>query len=67
VEVPVDQLGVEADGFEDLRPGVGLHRRDAHLRQHLEKALADPGHDVGRCLLDRRAGRQLARFDHRRE
>ncbi len=66
-EVPVDERPVEPDGLEDLGPGVGMHRRDAHLRQHLEQALADAGDDVGRRLLHRRAGRQLAGLDHGRQ
>ena len=40
-EVLVDQLGLEADGLEDLRAAVGLDRRDPHLRDRLQQALAD--------------------------
>ena len=40
-EVAIDQLAVEPDGLEDLRPAVGGDRRDPHLRHHLEQALAD--------------------------
>ena len=41
----VDELAVQADGLEDLRAAIALLRRDAHLRHHLEQALAD-GLDV---------------------
>ena len=39
-EVLVDELVAEADRLEDLRTGVGRDRRDAHLRHHLQHALA---------------------------
>ncbi len=39
-EVLVDHGAVEADRLEDLGAGVGGHGRDAHLRHHLEHALA---------------------------
>ena len=39
-EVLVDQLLAEADGLEDLGAGVGGDGGDAHLRHHLEHALA---------------------------
>ena len=39
-EVALDELGAEADGLEDLGAGVAGHRRHAHLRHHLEHALA---------------------------
>ena len=39
-EVLVDELLAEADRFEDLRPGVRRHGRHAHLRHHLDDALA---------------------------
>ena len=35
----------QADGLENLRAAVALLRGDAHLRHHLEQALAD-GLDV---------------------
>jgi hypothetical protein len=40
-EVALDQIGVEADGLEDLRAPVALERRDPHLGHHLEDALVD--------------------------
>ena len=40
-EVPVDQVLVQADGFEDLRAAIALQRRDAHLREDLEQPLVD--------------------------
>ena len=40
-EIPVDQVMVEADGFEDLRAAIALQRRDAHLRDDLEQPLVD--------------------------
>ena len=43
-EVPVDELGGEPDGLEDLRAAVRAHRRDAHLGHRLEEALGDPLH-----------------------
>ena len=39
-EAAVDHFVGEADRFEDLRTFVGLQRRDAHLRHHLEHPLA---------------------------
>ena len=41
-ETAVHHLGSEPHRLEDLRPLVGLQRRDAHLGHHLEDALADP-------------------------
>src|SRR3712207_7880345 len=38
-EMAVDELARQADGLEDLRPVVGLDRRDAHLGDRLEQAL----------------------------
>ena len=40
-EVAVDQRLLQADGLEDLRAAVGLDRRDPHLGDRLEQALAD--------------------------
>ena len=40
-EVLVDERLREADGLEDLRAAVRLVGGDAHLRHHLEQALAD--------------------------
>ena len=40
-EIFFDQVGVEADGFEDLSAAVALQGRDAHFREHLEHALVD--------------------------
>ena len=45
-EVAVDEAPLEADGLEDLRPAVGLRRRDPHLGDRLEQALADRLDDV---------------------
>ena len=39
-EVLLDQTRCQADRLEDLGPGVGGDRADAHLRHHLEDALA---------------------------
>src|SRR5262245_37239428 len=39
-EVFVHELAAESDGFEDLRPGVRRDGAHAHLRHHLEDALA---------------------------
>ena len=39
-EVLVDGVLIDADDLEQLRAGVGRQRRDAHLRHHLENALA---------------------------
>ena len=39
-EVLLDELVAESDGFEDLRAGVAGDGRHAHLRHHLEHALA---------------------------
>ncbi len=52
-EVAVDQLRRQADRLEDLRPVVGLDRRDAHLRERLEQALPDRLDDVALRLLHR--------------
>ena len=43
-EVAGDDVRREADALEQLRAAVGHHRRDAHLREHLEQALADRLH-----------------------
>ncbi len=40
-EVAGDERAPEPDRLEDLRPAVALDRRDAHLREDLEQALAD--------------------------
>src|SRR5690606_4766746 len=40
-EAAVDDLVVEPERLEDLRTLVGLQRRDAHLRHHLEHSLRD--------------------------
>ena len=50
-EVAVDQLLVEPDGLEDLRPVVGRDGRDAHLRHHLEHALAERLDEVAHRLV----------------
>ena len=39
-EVPVHKSPFEPDRLEDLGPGVRRDRRDAHLRHHLQHALA---------------------------
>ena len=49
-EVLVEDGLRDADGLEQLRAGVGRQRRDAHLRHHLEHALAG-GLDVVRQRL----------------
>src|SRR5258708_347805 len=52
-EIAVDELTRQPDGIEDLRPAIGLKRRDAHFRHHLQHAFAD-GLDIVRAdLLDR--------------
>ena len=62
-EVAVDQIALEPDRLEDLRPAVGLDRRNTHLGHDLDDAL-DRGLDVA---VDRvrvlRAGQQ-ALADH---
>ena len=60
-EVAVDQPGLQADGLEDLRPVVGLDRRDAHLRERLEQPLADRLDDVALALLAARRARRRPR------
>ena len=40
-EILRDEIRLQADGVEDLRAAIGLVGRDAHLRHHLEQALAD--------------------------
>jgi hypothetical protein len=45
--------GAEADGLEDLRAVVGLDRRDPHLGDRLEQALADALDDVALGLVER--------------
>ena len=35
-EILLDQLLAQADGFEDLRAAVALHRGDAHLRRDFD-------------------------------
>ena len=45
-EVLVDERLLQADRFEDLRTGVRRDRRDAHLRHHLQDALARGLHVV---------------------
>ena len=52
-EPPVDDVLREADGLEDLRAAVGRDRRDAHLRHHLEDALAQRLDEVADRLLGR--------------
>ncbi len=68
-EVALDELLAEPDGLEDLGPGVAGDGRDAHLRHHLEDALAarldvvaqrlvrvdvaEPVHALGDEVLDR--------------
>ena len=49
-EVAVHQLLGQPERLEDLRPGVGGHRRDAHLAHHLEHALAEGLDQVGGAL-----------------
>ncbi len=41
-EVTVDEVRREADGLEDLGAAVRGDRRDPHLRQRLQEALAEP-------------------------
>src|SRR3712207_9048598 len=73
-EMAVDELAREADGLEDLRPVVGLDRRDAHLGDRLEQALGDALADVALGglgvldALDPPIGDELAeRLEHRSE
>ncbi len=40
-EVLLDHLRLQPDRLEDLRAAVGLDRRDPHLRDRLQQALAD--------------------------
>ena len=50
-EVAVDEALLEADGLEDLRAAVGLRRRDPHLGDRLQQALADRLDDVALGLV----------------
>ena len=52
-EVAVHELLLDADRLEDLRAGVGADRRDPHLGEDLQEALAD-GLDVAAHRLVRR-------------
>ena len=64
-EVALDHVRGEPDGLEDLRAVVGLDRRDAHLRERLEQALADRLDDVALGLLERsRRGELRQRLEH---
>ena len=38
-ETLFNHFGAEAEGFEDLRAGVGLQRRDSHFGENLQQAL----------------------------
>ena len=40
-EILGDEIRLQPDGVEDLRAAIGLIGRDAHLRHHLQQALAD--------------------------
>src|SRR6185369_7309023 len=40
-EPRVDEVLREPDALDDLRAAIRLHRRDAHLREHLEQALLE--------------------------
>ena len=40
-EILGDELRLQPDRIEDLRAAIGLVGRDAHLRHHLQQALAD--------------------------
>ena len=40
-EVFGDEIGLQADGVENLRAAIGLIGGDAHLRHHLEQSLVD--------------------------
>ena len=57
-EVLVDHVVAQAERLEHLRAGVGRDRGDAHLRHHLEDALAQRLDVFG----DRRRGLEVA--DH---
>ena len=50
-EVLLDELLLQADGLEDLRPGVGHVGRNAHLGHDLAQALADRLDEVLGVLL----------------
>jgi hypothetical protein len=69
--VLVDQLRLEPDRLEDLRAAVGLDRRDPHLRDRLQQALADRLDDPLLGLLDvevdgqqRALGELVERLEH---
>jgi hypothetical protein len=59
-EGPRDHLGAQAQGLEDLRAAVALHRRDAHLRHDLQEAVVAGVQVAGDRRLDR-AGDVAAR------
>ena len=65
-EVALDHVRGEPDGLEDLRAVVGLDRRDAHLRERLEQALADRLDDVALGLLEplRARASSVQRLEH---
>ena len=62
-EEAVDELLVQADGFEDLRTAVARKRRDAHLGHDLEDALVERLHVMIDRVLARDAGNEPVR-DH---
>ncbi len=40
-EVAIDQFAIQSDCLENLRPAVGLHGGDPHLREDLEESFVD--------------------------
>ena len=62
-EIPLDELLLEADGFENLRAAIALQRRDAHLGHHLQDALVQRLDVALDGLLVRQAGQHSA-ADH---
>ena len=62
-EILVDESFAQANGFENLRATVALHRGDAHLRHHLDDPFVGRFDEVlhGLIVID---ARQLALADH---
>ena len=59
-EVALDQVFIQADGFEDLRAAIALQGGDAHLGEGLQQAFVDGLADSCRRLFGRAVGRRRA-------
>ena len=67
-EVPVDERRRETDRLEDLRAAIRGDGRDAHLRDHLQQALADRLHrPLGRLVPRERDSPLVDELTDRRE